>query len=197
MPIVNPSIETEFYPTGSFPVTGVTGVLYVDTTLAATYIWNGSNYIQTRSTISYRVNAAQATTLNTYGNITQLVTGSLPVGNYSFRAQIRAQSAAANTGYGFRLGLGSATVNNLSGSWFLPTGTDLAAAHFTGYTQRTATDNLVTSSVGAANTDYMVVAHGFFTVTAQGTVAIQFRSETNGTAITVGIGSNLIIERLP
>jgi hypothetical protein len=147
--------------------------------------------------LRYRVSAAQATTLNTYGNITQLVSAPLPVGNYAFRTVVRAQSAAANTGYGFRIANGSATVANIFADWKIPVNTDLASAFFTGYTQRTVTDNLVTGGVGSANTDYLITGFGFFSVTVEGTVAIQFRSENNGTAITVGIGSNLIIERLP
>jgi len=147
--------------------------------------------------LRYRLSAAQASTLNTYSNITQLVSDPLPVGNYAFRSIIRAKSAAANNGYGFRIVNGSATLESIFADWKIPVNSDLASAFYTGYTQRAVTDNLVTGGVGAANTDYLITGLGFFSVTLEGTIAIQVRSENNGTAITVGIGSNLIIERLP
>jgi hypothetical protein len=161
--------------------------------------WNGSQWVPGNviNPLSYRMTATQATTSTTYGTLTELTSGSLPTGNYRFTATIRAQSAALATGMGFRIGSGSATLSNVFANWRIPTGTNFGTSSGTGYSQLTATDNAVSGGVPAANTDLVAIGMGFFTVDAQGTVAIQFRSENGGTAITAGIGSNFIIDRLP
>lgn len=144
-----------------------------------------------------RMTVAQATTLTTYGNITELVSPSLPIGNYKIEALIRVQTVAATTGHGIRLAAGTATLSNLLIKWDLAANTDLAPSYANPYTQRAVSDNIVSAAIGSANTDYMTVGQGFFTVTVAGTINLQFRSEVAGSAVTLGIGSNFILERLP
>lgn len=147
--------------------------------------------------LRYRMTTLQATTLATYGNLTQLTSASLPIGNYSFTAGVRIQSANVSNGIGLRIGAGTATINTVFADWRIPQSNPFALMFYTGYSQLSATDDQTSSNVGAANTDFVSVGQGFFSVTVAGTVAIQFRSENAGAAVTVGVGSFFSIERLP
>lgn len=137
------------------------------------------------------VSVAQSSTVVAPANITQLTTVSLPIGSYNFKATIKIRSAAAATGYGLRFQAAGATVSSILAQWRLPANADFSTTHNIIYDQRDQTINNVAGTIGAANTDYCAIGEGTFTVTAAGAVTIQVRSETAGTAVTVGIGSNL------
>jgi len=153
------------------------------------------NYVDLRSR-RFRTTVAQSSTVVAFANITQLTTLSLPVGSYKFTALIKIRSATTSNGYGLRFQNGSATVSNVIAQWRLPANADFSTNQNIIYSQRALTDNNVAGTIGAANTDYCAVGEGTFTVTAAGTVAIQLRSEAAGTAVTVGIGSCLVVENL-
>lgn len=144
-----------------------------------------------------RMTISQATTSITFANLSELTSISLPVGNYSFTALIKVQSVLAATGYGIRLGVGSATLSNLMAAWQLPSNPDYTTTHFNSYAQRAVADNNINGTIGAGNTDYLAIGNGFFSVTAAGTVAVQVRSEIALSAVTFGVGSCFKIERLP
>jgi hypothetical protein len=144
----------------------------------------------------YRMTAIQLTTSVTPAFLTQLTSGSLPIGNYVFKVYAKVQSAAASNGYGVRLSNGTATIVDLLAAWQLPTNADFSTQHFNSYAQNTVGENNITGTIGAANTDYMVIGQGFFSVSVAGTVGVQVRSEANGTAVTFGVGSYLEIEEI-
>lgn len=153
------------------------------------------NYVDLKS-IRYLMTATQSSTVVAPANLTQLTTGVLPVGTYAFRAYIKVRSATTGNGYGLRFSSVSATVSDIIAQWRLPANADFSTTHNIVYSQRLITDNNVAGTVNVANRDYMAVGEGTFTVSVAGTVAIQFRSETNGTAATAGIRSCLIVEPL-
>ena len=55
---------------------------------------------------------------------------------------------------------------------------------------------VISTGVPNANTDYAVLMHGSFSITASGSVAVQFSSELNGSQVTLQPGSVLIIRSL-
>jgi hypothetical protein len=137
-------------------------------------------------------NATQTTTSVTYANVTQLTTGTLAIGTYELISNCVAQSAANNTGMGFRLAEATATVTTCYIKWLLP----LTATSNYVYDQTSVTTNLVSTTTAAANTDYIARGSGIFTVTAAGTVAIQIRTENAGVAVTLQPGSFLKLIRI-
>lgn len=148
--------------------------------------------------LRYRMSAAQTSTIITPTNLTGLTTVSLPVGNYAMKAAVLIRSAAGATGYAMRLKeVAPAVLSNIGIAWQLATNANFTTTHFNNYAQINTTIDTVTGNIGAANTDYVTLATGFFRVTTAGPVAIQFRTENAGTIVTAGIGSYLIIERLP
>ncbi len=135
----------------------------------------------------------QATTSATYANITELTTASLPIGKYSFTFAGLIQSAATGTGVGLRVGAGTAAMGTTYAQWFLPLAANGNAQNFQ-YNQLNSTTNVTSTAVAVANSNAVASAIGFFEVTTAGTVAIQFRTETAGTAVTIQPGSLFLVE---
>jgi hypothetical protein len=82
---------------------------------------------------------------------------------------------------GFRLAEGTATITTCYIKWWLP----LTLTSNYVYDQTSVTTNIVSSTTGASNTDFIATGSGIFTVTSAGTVAVQIRTENNGTAVTI------------
>jgi hypothetical protein len=146
-----------------------------------------------RRKYTYATTGTQTTTSNVYAAVTELTTVSLPVGKYTFRVTGLFQSTAAGTGFGVRLGQGTATLGTIGANWFIAQAAD-GTAKFFGYDQTLVTDNVTSASVQTANTNAVFTGQGAFTVTSAGTVTVQIRSETNGTGVSIRAGSMLTIE---
>jgi hypothetical protein len=143
----------------------------------------------------YSILGAQVTnTVATYTTIAGLTSATLPVGLYSFEFRGLSQSAATNTGVGFRISNVSATVSTMYGKWFISQAANGTAQSFQ-YDQLANNTNVTSASSIAANTNFSVTGSGVFRVTAQGTVAIQIRSET-GTQVLVQPDAILEIEKI-
>ncbi len=127
---------------------------------------------------------AQSRTVNTYATITGMTTAGLPVGLYKINVYGLYQTAATTTGIGLRLSVGTATISGLSITWNFQQGASGTDQHFS-YSQTATGDNVTSAYVVAANTNYTFSGDGVFRVTATGTVVLQFRSETNGSSVTV------------
>jgi hypothetical protein len=145
--------------------------------------------------LPFRVTTAATSTSTTYASVTELTTGVLPVGHYAFRVYGLHQSTAGATGIGVRVGAGTATLGVTHAKWFFDQGINGTGKNFQ-YGQVTATDNITSASVQVANVNQTFTGWGYFNVTAQGTVAIQLRSETAGTAVSLRPGTVFIVERV-
>lgn len=181
---------------------GLSSVPDVDATLRSNH--SGT---QLASTISNFSNAVQAVTVSltkvtslavvnttiTYLNITELTTPTLTPGMYRFTFFGLMQSAAANNGVGIRLVTSTAALSTIYGQWSLRQGVNGTAANFI-YDQTAVNTNIVSASVITANTDFFVSGQGIFRVTTAGTVTIEIRSETAGTAITLKPDAVLSLE---
>lgn len=142
---------------------------------------------------SKTVTAAQATSLVTFSNITQLTTSALQPGNYTFRIMGMFQSSATTTGIGFRISPVTATVTTCFAKWRVTQGTNGLSQDYS-YDQITTTIDVTSASAPVANSNLVMIGQGFFTVTGAGTVAIQFRSEVAGNAVSIQPGSFLAVE---
>lgn len=142
---------------------------------------------------TYAMTATQSSTSTTPANVTQLTTGVLPVGRYTWRVIGLFQSAATGTGMGIRIGLGTAVVGALFGEWRIGQAGNGTTANYQ-YTQLNATTNVTSASVAAANTNDSVIGQGTVTVTTAGTLAVQFRTEVNASAVTLQANTVLVIE---
>jgi hypothetical protein len=132
-------------------------------------------------------NANQTSTSTTHANVTELVTESLPIGTYVFECFAICQSTNANNGVGLRVSNGTATVGRVFGHWQISQAADGTGKVYQ-YDQLATTTNITSASVATANSDFVVVGKGIVTITASGSIAIQFRPET-ATAASIRIGS--------
>lgn len=111
--------------------------------------------------------------------------------NYRIEAHIRFRSAAAGTGIGFTYNSSDGATGTIAGTADIPLAGDGTASIYSGAITSLG-DLVLSTAVPAATTDYLAIIAAQFTCTATGTIAPFFRSETNGTTVTVQIGSNLI-----
>lgn len=110
---------------------------------------------------------------------------------YKIEATIMHRSAAATTGLTLTLGNTSA-VGTLACTVSMLVAADGTAAGYQGAI--TSFGDVVTSpSVPAATTDYVARIDGVFACTTSGTITPQFRSEVNGSQVTVQIGSCILV----
>jgi hypothetical protein len=142
---------------------------------------------------SYFSNATDSTTQATYISIASLTTVSLPVGLYKFTMIGNMQSAAAQNGVGVRVSPVTANMTTVSAKWNIAQGTN-GTSHDFEYDQIANNTNVTSASVGAANTTFSVNGFGVFRITSAGTVAVQIRSETAGTAVSLLPDSAFILE---
>ncbi len=142
---------------------------------------------------AYSNTTAVATTSVTPTSVTELTTVSLPIGLYYFKFAGNMQSAAVNTGVGLRVAPVTATMTTVSAKWNVTQGAN-GTAHDFEYDQIANNTNINTISVVAANSNFSVNGLGCFRITNAGTVAIQTRTETAGTAATLQPDSVFILE---
>ncbi len=111
--------------------------------------------------------------------------------NYRIEAHIRFRSAAGGTGIGFTLNSPDGATGTVAGTADIPQAGDGTGSIYSGAITSLG-DLVLSTAVPAANTDYLAIIAAQFTCTGSGTVEPFFRSETNGTTVTVQVGSNLI-----
>jgi hypothetical protein len=108
---------------------------------------------------------------------------------YRIQIYIMYRSAAMSTGLALTLG-NTGAVGTLAATATMTNVSDGTSANFFGAI--TAFGDVATSTaVPIINTDYLAKIEGIFVCTASGTIVPRFRSETNGTQVTVQIGSNI------
>ena len=143
----------------------------------------------------YTTSAQTTNNTNTYANVTGLTSATLPVGLYAFRFDGQYQSAATNTGVGFRITNGTATVTTMYGKWFHSQAADGTAKSFQLDQLNNAT-NVTSASSLAVNSNANIIGEGVFRVTVSGTVVIQIRSETAAVQVLVQPDAVFVIEQI-
>jgi hypothetical protein len=142
---------------------------------------------------SYRTTVTQSSTTVAYAAIANLTSTTLQPGLYKFNLYAISQTSTTNTGIGYRVGAGTATISTISAKFRIGQAADGTAKDFV-YDQLEANTNRTSASVAAANTNFNAIGEGVFRITAAGTVRIEFRTETNGNAATIQIDSVFQIE---
>jgi phage-related tail fiber protein len=107
---------------------------------------------------------------------------------YRVEAMLKYRTPATTTGLALSMNTGGGATGTLAFIVNIPT---TATASATGHIISTATV-ITATSTPAANTDYIAQISGVFTCTGSGTFFPQFRSEINGSTVTVQPGSNMI-----
>lgn len=192
-PDVDNQISAELTTTGV--VAGTYSLVSVD---SKGRITAGSN---TGSVTRYSY-ATSSTTSNsnaTYTSVAQLTTASLPTGLYKFSFFGRMQSGATANGSGVRISAGTATITTVNAKWFLTQATNTSGSNTVqniNYTwdQTDATTNVVSGQIFAANTTFNALGEGVVRITTAGSLAIQIRSDANGSASSLLADSVLILE---
>lgn len=142
---------------------------------------------------SYFTSSTATNSNATYTTVAALTTTSLPIGLYRFSFSGLMQSGGTTSGVGVRVTNGSATVSTCVAKWFISQGAAGTQQSYQ-YDQVATTTNVTSASVQAANSTFSVFGQGTIRVTAAGTVAIQIRSELNGTSASLLADSAFILE---
>lgn len=168
------------------------GLMVYDTNLGCRCVYAGTHW-----TFEYDIitTSIQTTTSNTYSNITELTTVSLEPGLYAVRLRGIMQSTATNTGVGLKLINGSATISELNINWTFSQGGAGTDKNYE-YSQLAVGDNGTSTGVVTANVNFPVAGDGIMRITVGGTVIIQFRSENNGTGVSIRPNSTLIFRKV-
>lgn len=168
------------------------GLQVYDTDLSTVCRYSGTGWF-------YEFNIAnttiQSTTSATYANLTEFVTPNLYPGNYILEFEGTFQSSATTTGIGLRLAEVTGTISFVSINWRFSqagNGTD----KYYEYSQTSLTDNVPSTATLSINTNYPAVALGIFSISSPGSVAIQIRSEVNGSAVSIRPTSILSIRKV-
>ena len=170
----------------------VAGLIVYDTDLSCRCVYAGTHWTFEYDTAT---TAIQTSTSTTYANITELVTPSLEAGLYAFRFRGIMQSTATATGVGLRLANGTGTISELSINWTFSQAGNGTDKNFE-YSQNALGDNVTSASTLTANANFPVAGDGVVRVSANGTLAIQLRSETAGVGISIRPNSSLIFRKV-
>jgi len=110
---------------------------------------------------------------------------------YRIEAMILYRSAATTTGLALSLGNTSA-VGTLSATATMTITADSTTSLYSGSITSFG-DTVVSTAVPATGVDYIASIQGIFVCTTGGSIVPQFRSEVNGSQVTVQIGSNILV----
>jgi hypothetical protein len=144
---------------------------------------------------SYRIGTANQTKNTvTYSNVTELTTGTLTTGTYMFNCFAICQSTSAAAGIGLRVGAGTATLSDTFGKWAVSQAAEGVNRNYE-YDQLNSTTNFSSATVQTANTNFIVNGNGIVTLTTEGTIAVQIRSETTAT-VSIRIGSIFYLKKI-
>ncbi len=144
---------------------------------------------------AYLLSSAATSSSSTYAPIAGLTTASLPIGTYKFKVIGPFQSASVSVGIGLRLNQVTAVIGTVSAKWLCSQSANGTASNFQ-YDQLSTTTNVTSSAVQVANTNVLVAGEGVFSIKTAGTVAIELRSRTAGTVVTLQPNTYLIIEKI-
>jgi hypothetical protein len=170
----------------------VAGLMVYDTNLSARCTYSGTHW-----TFEYDIitTAIQTSTSTTYANITEFVTVSLEPGLYALRLRGIMQSTATGTGVGLRLAADTATISELNVNWTFSQAANGTDKNYE-YSQLAAADNITSASTLTANANFPVAGDGIMRISVAGTVAIQIRTETGGTGVSIRPNSTLIFRKV-
>jgi hypothetical protein len=121
-------------------------------------------------------------------DITDLAIAVVAGRQYRVEAMLKYRTPATTTGLALSVNTGGGASGTLAFIVNIPTS---ATASATGHLISTATI-ITATSTPAANTDYIAQISGVFSCTGSGTFFPQFRSEINGSTVTIQPGSNMI-----
>jgi hypothetical protein len=181
--------------TAALTTTGVTPGTYTQVTVDNKGRVTVGNNIGSVVRYKYCTLTSNVNSTNIYANIGDLITADLPAGLYRFNFFGRMQSGATNVGVGVRVTTETAVVSSCVGKWFIDQGANGTAQAFQ-YNQIDSNTNITSISAPGANNPFNVIGDGVVRITTAGTLAIQIRSETNGTAATLLADSVFILELL-
>jgi hypothetical protein len=105
------------------------------------------------------------------------------------------QSGSTTNGVGVRITNTTATISTIHGTWLISQATNSTSQNFQ-YQQLATNTNVTSASVQTANSNFSVIGEGVFRVTSTGSVAIQIRSELNGTSASLLADSYLEVKLL-
>jgi hypothetical protein len=111
-------------------------------------------------------------------------------GVYKIEYFIMFRSANSNTGIALTLNTINTADGTFSVTFDIPSANDNTGGVYHGYCN-TLGDLVIATNTPAANQNFIAQGHGIFVCSTSGTLALQFRSENNGTTVTLAAGSNI------
>ena len=126
--------------------------------------------------------------------MTELTSGTLTTGTYMFNCFAICQSTSAAAGIGLRVGAETATLGDTFGKWAVSQAAEGVNRNYE-YDQLNSTTNFSSAAVQTANTNFIVNGNGVVTLTTEGSIAVQIRSETTA-AVSIRIGSIFYLKKI-
>ena len=175
--------------TGYVVATTLAAVLATDTLIAALGKLQYQVSLIQRKTLSALLTNSSNVTLTSMSTLAvNVVAGK----TYAFTAHIAFQSSALTTGLVLTM-TGVTAVGTLTAYASIPIAADSITAMYDGHI--TALNDLVVATgVPVINTNFMSTITGTFICTTGGQLLPAFRSEVNGSQVTVSLGSTIICE---
>jgi hypothetical protein len=164
-------------------------VVAADTVIQAFSKLQGQNNLWTETKQLTQLTNTSNVTLT---NINNLAFSVIAGKSYSIESMILFRSAATATGLVLTAALSGGAVGTLALQASIPSGGDGTGSLFCGNITASG-DVVVSTATPTANLDFVATIQGIFVCTTSGTITPQFRSEINGSQITVQIGSNILV----
>jgi hypothetical protein len=136
-----------------------------------------------------------STTLTTYSDIVGLETGVLLPGLYRFTFMGLANSTSTSTGIGVKLGVSTANISTIYGKYAITQSVPGTTQSYE-YDQISQNTNVTSTSSVSTYFSFVIQGEGVVRVLTSGTLVMKFRSEVNGSAVSINPDSILKLEKL-
>lgn len=158
-------------------------------------ILSALNTVTDATKFTYITDSIHSTTLTSFINIPQLTSISLSAGLYKFEFYSLAQSTSTTTGIGVRLIQNSAIVSTIYGKYSISQAVPGTVQSYE-YDQISQNSNVTSTNVVSTSFGFVIRGEGIVRIINPGSLSMQFRSEVDGSAVSIGIDSIFSLEKL-
>ena len=190
-PDENGKITPTLSPTGILP--GTYNTLTVDNKgRVISGIYNQSNNPFIQSLATTQINT---TTLTSFIDVNGLVSSTLLPGLYKFTFIGLAHSTSTTTGIGVKLVAKTASISTIYAKYSITQSVPGTLQSYE-YDQISQNTNITSTSVSSTSLGFVIKGEGIVRVVSNGTLAMQFKSEINDSAVSISEDCVLLLEKV-